>query len=100
MALTTVLEDKGGVFDFQLRQSGARSLELDMFDVDANDHAAGARRALRSFLREQGLATTRLSCHCCTTPAARGRSGKQRRVVCEARADHAVAAGSPGSARG
>jgi len=89
LALTTVLEDEGGVFDFQLRQRGPSSLQLDMFDVDAKRHADGARRALRGFLREQGLATTRLRCHCdSTTAAQRGRSGKQRRVVCE---EHAAA---------
>lgn len=83
LALTTVLEDEGGVFDFQLRQRGPCTLELDMFDVDAKRHADGARRALRGFLRKQGLATTRLRCHCDTTAAQRGRSGKQRRVVSE-----------------
>jgi phenylacetate-CoA ligase len=93
LALTTVLEDEGGVFDFQLRQRGPHALELDMFDADANAHAEGARRALRGFLREQGLATTRVQCHFDATPAARGRSGKQQRVVCDAHAaGHAAAA--------
>ncbi len=88
LALTTVLEDVGGVFDFQLRQRGPHALVLDMFDADADAHAEGARRALRGFLREQGLETTRVQCHCDATPAARGRSGKQRRVVCDAHAGH------------
>ena len=92
LALTTVLEDEGGVFDFQLRQRGPQALELEMFDVDAAAHAEGACRALRSFLREQGLASTRVQCHCDTTPAARGRSGKRQRVICQAHAgEHAVA---------
>jgi phenylacetate-coenzyme A ligase PaaK-like adenylate-forming protein len=92
LALTTVLEDEGGVFDFQLRQRGPRALELDVFEADAtDDHAHSARRALREFLREQGLKSTRVQCHREATPAARGRSGKQRRVVCDA---HAMAAGT------
>jgi phenylacetate-CoA ligase len=101
LALTTVLEDEGGVFDFQLRQRGPHALELDMFDADATDHADGARRALRAFLREQGLAATRLQCHCDAVPPARGRSGKQRRVVCDAHAMAAadVSAAPTGAAR-
>lgn len=86
LALTTVLEDEGGVFDFQLRQHGPRALELEMFDADADAHAEGARLALRRFLRAQGLAGTRVQCRCDATPAARGRSGKQQRVICQAHA--------------
>jgi phenylacetate-CoA ligase len=99
LALTTVLEDEGGVFDFQLRQRGPHALELEMFDADAGAHADGARRALRSFLREQGLATTRVQCHCDATPAARGRSGKRQRVVCQAHADAHAATADAVSAR-
>jgi phenylacetate-CoA ligase len=84
LALTTVLEDEGGVFDFQLRQRGPHALALELYDGDAASHADGACRALRRFLRDQGLATTRLQCHCAAAPAARGRSGKQQRVVAAA----------------
>ena len=85
LALTTVLEDEAGVFDFQLCQGGPQALRLDVFG--GGPHAAAAA-ALRKFLREQGLGTTRVQSHSASTEAERGRSGKQRRVV----GDHAVAA--------
>jgi phenylacetate-CoA ligase len=80
LALTTVLEDEGGVFDFQLRQHGPQALQLDVYGGSPH---AGAAAALRKFLREQGLSTTRLQCHSDSHEAERGRSGKQHRVVCE-----------------
>jgi phenylacetate-coenzyme A ligase PaaK-like adenylate-forming protein len=88
LALTTVLEDEAGVFDFQLRHSGARTLDLDLYgdgQGPGQAHAAAARAGdvLRHFLRERGLGTTRVHCHpgqARGTP--RGRSGKQQRVVC------------------
>jgi phenylacetate-CoA ligase len=80
LALTTVLEDEAGVFDFQLAQRGPQSLRLDVF---GGASSKGAADALRGFLREQGLGTTRVQCHSESSPAERGRSGKQRRVVCE-----------------
>ena len=85
LALTTVLEDEGGVFDFQLCQGGPQALRLDVFGGGPH---AGAAAALRKFLREQGLGTTRLQSHSASNEAERGRSGKQRRVVGE----HAAAA--------
>jgi phenylacetate-CoA ligase len=84
LALTTVLEDEGGVFDFQLAQRGPHSLRLDVF---GGASSKGAGDALRGFLREQGLGATRVQCHSDSSHAERGRSGKQHRVVCE----HAVA---------
>jgi phenylacetate-CoA ligase len=80
LALTTVLEDEAGVFDFQLRQRGPQALRLDVF---GGASSKGAADALRGFLREQGLGATRVQCHSESSPAERGRSGKQRRVVCE-----------------
>ncbi len=80
LALTTVLEDEAGVFDFQLAQRGPQSLRLDVYGGGSRD-AAGT--ALRAFLREQGLGTTRLRCQSENGSVERGRSGKQRRVVCE-----------------
>jgi phenylacetate-CoA ligase len=85
LALTTVLEDEAGVFDFQLAQRGPHSLRLDVYGGGPH---AGAAAALRKFLREQGLGTTRVQSHSDAHEAERGRSGKQRRVVCE----HAAAA--------
>jgi phenylacetate-coenzyme A ligase PaaK-like adenylate-forming protein len=88
LALTTVLEDEAGVFDFQLRHSGAHTLDLDLYGdgaVPGPAHAAAAARAgdvLRHFLRDRGLGTTRVQCHSQPHGATRGRSGKQQRVVC------------------
>jgi phenylacetate-CoA ligase len=80
LALTTVLEDGAGVFDFQLAQRGPHALRLDVF---GGASSKGAADALRVFLREQGLGSTRVQCHSESRPAERGRSGKQRRVVNE-----------------
>jgi phenylacetate-CoA ligase len=85
LALTTVLEDEAGVFDFQLCQGGPQALRLDVFG--GGPHAAAAT-ALRKFLRAQGLGTTRVQSHSEAHQCERGRSGKQRRVV----AEHAAAA--------
>ncbi len=85
LALTTVLEDEAGVFDFQLCQRGPHSLRLDVYGGGSH---AGAAAALRKFLREQGLGTTRVQGHSGAHEAERDRSGKQRRVV----AEHAQAA--------
>jgi phenylacetate-CoA ligase len=78
LALTTVLEDEAGVFDFQLVQRGPRTLHLNVGDADA---LAPARDALRGYLRQQGLGGLRLHC-ACGPPEVRGRSGKLPRVVC------------------
>jgi phenylacetate-CoA ligase len=80
LALTTVLEDEAGVFDFQLAQRGPHALRLDVF---GGASSKGAADALRGFLREQGLGSTRVQCHSDGHSAERGRSGKQRRVVNE-----------------
>lgn len=93
LALTTVLEDEAGVFDFQLCQRGPHSLRLDVYGGGPH---AGAAAALRKFLREQGLGTTRVHSHSDAHAAERGRSGKQRRVVAEHAAAAADEAASPG----
>jgi phenylacetate-CoA ligase len=83
LALTTVLEDEAGVFDFQLRQQGAQALRLDLFGP-AGDDGSRAASALRDYLGGVGLGGVRIDVHrepCCT----RGRSGKQRRIVGEGR---------------
>jgi phenylacetate-CoA ligase len=99
LALTTVLEDGAGVFDFQLAQRGPHALRLDVF---GGASSKGAADALRGFLREQGLGSTRVQCHSESSPAERGRSGKQRRVVNEHAAavtDEAAARARRGAAR-
>ena len=87
LALTTVLEDEAGVFDFRLCQGGPRALRLDVFGGGPHANAAAA---LRKFLREQGLGTTRVQSHSDVHEAERGRSGKQRRVVGEQAAARSV----------
>lgn len=90
LALTTVLEEEASVFDFQLQQRGPHALQLDVFGGCSHNGTArepkraaqGAAQALRTFLREQGLAATRVQCHSGAQSAERGRSGKQRRVIC------------------
>jgi phenylacetate-coenzyme A ligase PaaK-like adenylate-forming protein len=81
LALTTVLEDKAGVFDFQLRQRGAHALRLDLFGRAASDGARAAD-ALRAYLRGVGLGAARVELHH-QAACPRGRSGKQRRIVRE-----------------
>jgi phenylacetate-coenzyme A ligase PaaK-like adenylate-forming protein len=80
LALTTVLEDQAGLFDFCLEQQG-RDLRLQVFGQDAAT-AVGARaaRVLQRFLREQGVAPVRLQVRCLAERVPRGRSGKQLRV--------------------
>ena len=65
LALTTVLEDEAGVFDFQLAQRGPHALRLDVF---GGAPSKGAADALRGFLREQGLGSTRVQCHSESSP--------------------------------
>jgi phenylacetate-CoA ligase len=82
LALTTVLEDEAGVFDFQLRQIDARTLALRLTLPDADGRTAMARccRALHAFAREQGLKPIHVVEEL-GGPVPRGRSGKLRRVV-------------------
>jgi phenylacetate-CoA ligase len=78
LALTTVLEDDGGVFDFQLVQVGPSALRLSV----GGDKAAMARAqtALLAFLRDQGLTQVCVSA-LCGGEHVRGRTGKLQRVV-------------------
>ena len=82
LALTTVLEDVAGVYDFQLVQESDHSLLLR---VAANGDAGrrelhSARDALGAYLRRQGLADVELHAHCGERCSC-GRSGKVQRVV-------------------
>jgi phenylacetate-CoA ligase len=91
LALTTVLEDEAGVFDFQLCQCGTRALRLDLFGSDGARRGSGqrARGALSQFLSEHGLPAAKLEVHCTAAACSRGRTGKQRRVL---NREHAAAA--------
>ena len=82
LALTTLLEDEAGVFDFQLRQRGPHSLEVHLPQRGAEGAAAmqRCRKLLQAFARQQGL----VPLHIIGKPGTvlrRGRSGKVQRVV-------------------
>lgn len=82
LALTTVLEEEAGVFDFQLRQRNASTLvlRLDLPEAQARAAAARCRQALSKFALLQGASPI----HILTeygAPIPRGRSGKALRVL-------------------
>ena len=82
LALSTVLEEGAGVFDFQLRQTGVRDLQL-LLGPQAPRTAAvrmRCRRLLADFAAAQGAPGLRI----CTQGAEHlplGRSGKLKRIV-------------------
>ena len=82
LALTTVLEEEGGLFDFQLVQERRDRLLLStpMEDRDGRAALRRGRDALRAYLARQGVAGVRIACRA-GVPGARDRSGKVRRVV-------------------
>ncbi|MDO5288492.1 MAG: phenylacetate--CoA ligase family protein [Pseudomonadota bacterium] len=82
LALCTVVEEEGGVFDFQLQQRDARTLVLRLPQQGEQAQAAieRCRQALQRFAQAQGAAPIRvLGEPGCPTP--RGRSGKACRVA-------------------
>ena len=90
LALTTVLEDEAGVFDFQLRQRDAHTLVLRLGFGGAAAMEAAPRccAALQAFAARQGLPALRLLTEL-GQPIAMGRSGKVQRVVAAAKHGHA-----------
>jgi hypothetical protein len=82
LALSTVLEDQAGVFDFQLRQRDARTLVLRLGGPPERARALAPRchEVLLDYARGQGMAELRLLDEC-GEPVPRGRSGKALRVV-------------------
>jgi len=99
LALTTVLEDEAGVFDFRLEQRDRHSLVLRLFGEGREPREGGeggmggeggvgladraGRRAaavLRHFLRGQGVDAPRVRVQREAGAAPRGRSGKLARV--------------------
>lgn len=82
LALTTVLEDRAGVFDFQLRQHDDHTLVLRLGMQGDEAHAAMSRgcAALQAFALAQGAAPIRVREEL-GQPVPRGRSGKVCRVV-------------------
>jgi len=82
LALSTVLEEEAGLFDFQLVQKGMSELELccGASGRDADAALRRGRMALAGFLARQGAAPVRIRCHS-GRPPRRGRTGKIKRVV-------------------
>ncbi len=93
LALTTVLEDRGGVLDFQLVQTGTAALRLDLGPAHDGADAARAGAALREWLAAQGLNNVRVNTRRVALLRA-GRSGKRRRVIA-ARSDAALRQAAP-----
>ncbi|MHB8948327.1 MAG: phenylacetate--CoA ligase family protein [Rhodoferax sp.] len=84
LALTTVLEEEAGVFDFQLRQQDDHTLvlRLDLQGAEATAAAARCVNALEQLAVAQGLARLRILTEL-GRPVPRGRSGKPQRVVAQ-----------------
>lgn len=82
LAISTVLEDDAGLFDFQLRQCGSSELLLSTGQqgASATRQLRRAREALARYLTTQGVAPVTIRCHC-GQPGERGRSGKIPRVI-------------------
>lgn len=78
LALSTVLEDDAGLFDFQLRQTSAHDLVLSSASAGLPSLRRG-RHALAGFLDAQGAADVRIQCS--VQDSQRGASGKLKRIV-------------------
>ncbi len=84
LALTTVLEEEAGVFDFQLRQQSGRTLvlRLDSHGAEAAPAVARCRSTLEKFALAQGLAPIRVVVEL-GRAISRGQSGKVQRVLAQ-----------------
>jgi phenylacetate-CoA ligase len=82
LALSTVLEDDAGLFDFQLVQQGPGDLLLrtGLRGPAASDALRRGRATLEAFLAQQGAPGVHIHCRS-GQPGRRGRSGKVQRVV-------------------
>lgn len=82
LALSTLIEEEAGVFDFQLRQRDEHTLELRLGFGGEAARAAQSRCAavLKAYGRRQGLAALRIVAMP-DAPLVHGRSGKVQRVV-------------------
>ena len=85
LAVSTVLEEEAGLFDFQLVQQGPRDLLLKTRGEGekAQRTLHKAREALAAFLEAQGARGVRIQCRAGESTKC-GRSGKFRRVVSQA----------------
>ena len=89
LALSTVLEDDAGLFDFQLVQESPTDLLLStsMAGADADGALQRARAVLAEFLRRQGVTAVQIRCSA-DTPGQREPSGKIKRVLVKASAGY------------
>jgi len=89
LALTTVLEDEAGLFDFQLVQRGPCDLLLStgLSGTVAEAALAKARSVLASFLTKQGANHVRIRTQA-DVACARAGSGKTQRVIAAADTAH------------
>jgi phenylacetate-coenzyme A ligase PaaK-like adenylate-forming protein len=90
LALTTVLEDQAGVFDFHVRQRDDRTLvlRLPMQGSDGVMAVARCRAVLKKFAFEQELKPIHVLGEL-GQAVPRGRSGKAKRIVaCRAAGQH------------
>jgi len=79
LALATVLEDEGGVFDFRVSPLGRHGLRLQLCGAGPTEKERAAA-ALRHFLAGQGVVSPRVQVVARAPPLPRGRSGKLRRI--------------------
>ena len=82
MALSTMVEEDAGIFDFQLRQRDARTLVLRLGPTETQPAAALARcrLAVDRFAQVHALAPIRITSQT-GKPIVRGRSGKAQRII-------------------
>ena len=82
LAISTVLEDDAGLFDFQLEQQGPSDLLLrtGLRGAAADSALHRARSVLSAFLTQQGASGVHIHCKS-GQPGRRGRSGKIQHVV-------------------
>jgi phenylacetate-coenzyme A ligase PaaK-like adenylate-forming protein len=82
LALSTVIEEGAGLYDFQLVQDGPAELSLSTagHGAEASRSVERARSVLAAYLHEQGAAKVRIDCHCGQAPRIE-RSGKRQRVI-------------------
>lgn len=83
LAVSTVLEDEAGLFDYRLVQRSPDALELSIprRGPQAEQALRRGREALQRFVAAQGAPQVRLRCRCGVDEPAPGRTGKRQRIV-------------------
>lgn len=85
LALTTVLEEDAGLFDFQLIRRGPHDLLLrsGLEGADGDEALKRGRDALAAYLAHQGISGVRITCRS-DAELSRGKSGKTARILASA----------------